>query len=46
MQARELISFMIFANQLRKNKENLARSATNEMGKAIKEARSEVEKCA
>ena len=35
-----------FANQLRKDKERLARTATNEMGKAIKESRSEAEKCA
>jgi succinate-semialdehyde dehydrogenase/glutarate-semialdehyde dehydrogenase/succinyl-CoA reductase len=35
-----------FAQELRKNKEELARTVTNEMGKAIKEARSEVEKCA
>ena len=35
-----------FAHELRKNKEELARKVTTEMGKAIKEARSEVEKCA
>jgi len=35
-----------FAKELRKNKEHLAKTATHEMGKAIKEARSEVEKCA
>ena len=35
-----------FAHELRKNKEELAKKVTKEMGKAIKEARSEVEKCA
>jgi acyl-CoA reductase-like NAD-dependent aldehyde dehydrogenase len=35
-----------FAQELRSNKEELAKVVTNEMGKAIKEARSEVEKCA
>ena len=35
-----------FAKEFRKNKENLAKTATKEMGKAIKESRSEVEKCA
>jgi acyl-CoA reductase-like NAD-dependent aldehyde dehydrogenase len=35
-----------FADELRKNKEYLAKTATREMGKAIKEAKSEVEKCA
>jgi succinate-semialdehyde dehydrogenase/glutarate-semialdehyde dehydrogenase/succinyl-CoA reductase len=34
------------AAELRKNKENLARIATKEMGKVIKESRAEVEKCA
>ncbi len=35
-----------FANEFRKNKESLSKTATKEMGKAIKESRSEVEKCA
>lgn len=35
-----------FARAFRKNKEKLAMTATTEMGKPIKEARSEVEKCA
>ncbi len=35
-----------FANEFRKDRENLARFASIEMGKAIKEARSEVDKCA
>jgi acyl-CoA reductase-like NAD-dependent aldehyde dehydrogenase len=34
-----------FAKELRKNKESLARTVTQEIGKAIKEAKSEVEKC-
>ncbi|HEX2487233.1 MAG TPA: NAD-dependent succinate-semialdehyde dehydrogenase [Nitrososphaeraceae archaeon] len=34
------------AQELRKNREDLARTATNEMGKAIKEARAEIDKCA
>ena len=33
------------AKELRKNKEKLARTATNEMGKALKEAKAEVDKC-
>jgi len=35
-----------FAAHLRKNKEHLAKTASLEMGKAIKESKSEVEKCA
>jgi succinate-semialdehyde dehydrogenase/glutarate-semialdehyde dehydrogenase/succinyl-CoA reductase len=35
-----------FAKQLRNDKENLARTATNEMGKAIRESRAEIDKCA
>ena len=39
-------SLYAFAAELRKNKENLAKTATREMGKAIKESRSEIDKCA
>lgn len=35
-----------FANELRKNKDNLARVATDEMGKSIRESRAEIDKCA
>ncbi|MGD9673408.1 MAG: NAD-dependent succinate-semialdehyde dehydrogenase [Candidatus Nitrosocosmicus sp.] len=38
--------FHNFAQQLRKDEERLATIATKEMGKVIKESRSEVEKCA
>jgi acyl-CoA reductase-like NAD-dependent aldehyde dehydrogenase len=34
-----------FAKEFRKNKEDLARIASNEMGKAIKEAKAEIDKC-
>ena len=39
-------SLYAFAREFRKNRENLARTSTQEVGKAIKESRSEVEKCA
>ena len=39
-------SLYAFADEIRKNKENLAVTATREMGKAIKESRSEIDKCA
>jgi acyl-CoA reductase-like NAD-dependent aldehyde dehydrogenase len=39
-------SLYAFAHEFRKNKENLAKTATQEMGKAIKESRSEIDKCA
>jgi succinate-semialdehyde dehydrogenase/glutarate-semialdehyde dehydrogenase/succinyl-CoA reductase len=35
-----------FPDEFRKNKDNLAKIATTEMGKVIKESKSEVEKCA
>jgi len=35
-----------FAQELRRNKANLARTATQEMGKPLKESLSEIEKCA
>ena len=34
-----------FAHELRKNKEELAKKVTKEMGKTVKEARSEIDKC-
>ena len=39
-------SLYAFAREFRKNRENLARTSTQEMGKAIKESRSEIDKCA
>ena len=39
-------SLYAFADEIRKNRENLAVTATQEMGKAIKESRSEIDKCA
>jgi acyl-CoA reductase-like NAD-dependent aldehyde dehydrogenase len=39
-------SLYAFAREFRKNRENLARTSTQEMGKAMKESRSEIEKCA
>jgi acyl-CoA reductase-like NAD-dependent aldehyde dehydrogenase len=40
------IILLQLADQLRKDKEHLARIASEEMGKPIKESRSEIEKCA
>ena len=42
---KEIYSLYDVAKELRKNKENLARTPTNEMGKALKEAKTEVDKC-
>jgi acyl-CoA reductase-like NAD-dependent aldehyde dehydrogenase len=39
-------SLYAFSREFRKNRENLARTSTQEMGKAIKESRSEIDKCA
>jgi len=42
---KRIASLYDVSKELRKSKENLSRTATNEMGKAIKEARAEVDKC-
>jgi succinate-semialdehyde dehydrogenase/glutarate-semialdehyde dehydrogenase/succinyl-CoA reductase len=43
---RRSVFLHLLSEELRKNKESLAKTATQEMGKTIKESMSEVEKCA
>ncbi len=43
---KELIIYIQLPHELRKNKETLAKTATQEMGKSIKESRAEIDKCA